>query len=113
MEYYEIKKNKTKLRTDRYKNCDILVDKDTGDTLLATREIESIPVKPTDMYHRVASHEIGRLDIIANNYYKNSLLWWVIAEANEIRNPFEDMRIGAIIRIPTIETLYGNKGILL
>lgn len=113
MEYYKESKNPSKLHTDRYKNCKILTDIDTGEVLLATREIVEIPMRSNDTYHRVKSNEVGRLDIIANNYYRNSLLWWVLAQANDIYNPIDSMYAGMIIRIPPIESLYGNKGILL
>ena len=67
----------------------------------------------TDIYHRIKAHEVNRLDLIAYNYYKNPMLWWVIAQANEIYDPFVPMRVGSLIRIPSIESLYGNQGMML
>lgn len=112
-EFYSIIKNRTKNRADRYRGCDILEDRDTGDILLATREISDIPISSSDIYHRVQSHEVSRLDILAHTYYKNPLLWWIIAQANDIYDPFQYLEPGTILRIPNIETLYGNNGILL
>ena len=112
-EFYKELKNKSKNHSDRYKNCKILEDADTSDVLLSTREIQEIPTNPSDIYHRVKSNEVSRLDILAHQYYKNPLLWWVIAQANGISDPFRLIESGTLVRIPTIETLYGTNGILL
>lgn len=112
-EFYEITKNKSRIRSDRYKNCEILTDKDSGEMLLSTREILDIQARPDDIYHRVQAHEVCRLDTLAHIYYKNPLLWWVIAQANDIYDPMKVYDSGTILRIPNIETLYGNNGILL
>lgn len=112
-EYYKEIRNDSKNTTDRYRNCKILEDIETGNVLLSTREIVDIPVRNNDIYHRVKSHEVSRLDVIAHIYYKNPLLWWVIAQANEIYDPMHVLEPGTLIRVPCIETLYGNNGILL
>lgn len=112
-EFYTESSRIIKDRSNRYKDCKVLTDIDEGITLLSTREIKDIPSSPNDKYHRVKSHESQRLDLIAHTYYKNPLLWWVIAQANEIYDPFTYIEPGTIIRIPSIETLYGNRGILL
>ena len=111
--YYERLRNNSRDVYDRYKNCHLLKDKATGEVLLSTREIVEIPVHPRDTYHRVQSHEVSRLDMLAHQYYNNPLLWWILAQANNIYDPFELLEPGALIRIPNIETLYGHKGILL
>lgn len=112
-EFYTSTKNKSKNSSDRYKECPVLEDIETGDVLLATREQVEIPNHPNDIYHRIKSHEVTRLDILAHEYYKNPLLWWIIAQANDIYDPFISLEPGTILRIPAIESLYGNNGILL
>lgn len=112
-EFYEKSRYITRDRADRYRNCDILKDIDTNESLLSMREDIEIPVRPDDVYHRVQSHEVGRLDMIAHQYYKNPLLWWIIAIANDIYDPITPIDIGTILRIPSIESLYGNGGVLL
>lgn len=112
-EFYQEKDNINASRYDRYRDCRILVDNETGETLLSTRELLDIPSTPLDTYHRVKSNEVGRLDLIAAQYYRNPLLWWIIAEANGISDPLTPITVGSLIRIPTIETLYGNSGVLL
>ena len=112
-EFYEEIENESTTYSDRYKSCTILKDLYTGESLLSTREIYDIPSSSSDIYHELKSNEVCRLDILAHKYYRNPLLWWVIAQANEIYDPFIRLDPGTILRIPTIETLYGNKGILL
>lgn len=112
-EFYSEKRNRSNNSDDRYKDCSILEDKETEITFLSTREPINIPVRSTDIYHRVNSHEVGRLDIIANMYYRNPLLWWVIAQANDIYDPITLIAPGTLLRVPNLETLYGNHGILL
>ena len=113
MSYYNIFKVSDNTRSNRYRNCLLLEDKETGDRLLETRDIIGIPESPKDIFHTVEYHEIGRLDLIAHKYYKNALFWWIIAQANDIYDPFTGMYTGMLLRIPTIETLYGYGGILL
>lgn len=112
-EFYKITKNPSRDYTDRYKGCDVLEDLDSKISFLSSREIHSIPRSSNDTYHRLQSHEVNRLDLLAHQYYKNPLLWWVIAQANDIYDPYAHMEVGTLIRIPAIETLYGNNGILL
>lgn len=112
-EFYNEKRNESKDHHDRYRNCKVLVDKETNDVLLATREIINIPLKSSDTYHRVKVNETSRLDILAHQYYKNPLLWWVIAQANDIYDPMSPVEPGTLLRIPAIESLYGFDGVLL
>lgn len=112
-EFYEEKRNPSRDRYDRYRECKLLEDIDTGELLLSTREISEIPSRSSDTYHRIQSNETTRLDILAHLYYRNPLLWWIIAQANDISDPFEPLEIGTLIRIPSLESLYGNNGILL
>lgn len=112
-EYYTEIRNASTIKSDRYRDSVIYKDIETGELLLATREIKSIPERQNDIYHRVQSNEVSRLDILANKYYRNPLLWWVIAQANDIYDPFILLDPGTLLRIPAIESLYGNQGILL
>lgn len=112
-EFYEETRNNSRDYSDRYKSCKLLKDLETGEILLSTREITEIPESPNDIYHRVQTQEINRLDTLAAMYYRNPLFWWIIAQANDIADPFERVEPGTLLRIPDIETLYGNNGILL
>jgi len=112
-EFYNIKDVVDTDRSNRYRNCKILSDKITNESFLSTREIIDIPISSNDIYHEIKTNESTRLDILANIYYRNPLLWWVIAQANNIYNPILPIRPGTIVRIPALDTLYGYNGVLL
>mgnify|MGYP001125482661 CR=1 FL=1 len=66
---------------------------------------------PSDNLYYVETGMANDLTLIAWKFYKNTLLWWVIAEANDIRDPF-DVPVGTILRIPSIKSLFGRKAFL-
>lgn len=100
----EINKN-----TTRYNKCRKLIknNKIYYETYDKYRIIESTE----DIYYKVDSSNINRLDIIADKFYNNASYWWVIAMANNIINPF-DIKINTILRIPTIISLYLEGSVL-
>ena len=57
---------------------------------------------PTDLIFPVPSGMEGRLDIISLTVYGREDLWWVIAQANDMQNPFFEPSIGDQLRIPTL-----------
>jgi len=66
-----------------------------------------IDVRPSygDVIHRISEHEIGRLDTIAYNYYGDPMLWWVIADRNNMMFPVDEMVIGKELIIPSIQAI--------
>ena len=68
-----------------------------GDVSLETYPPQIIP-SSSDIFHTVLEGET--LQNIAFRYYKDSGLWYAIAEANKILNPFEELKAGTLIRIP-------------
>lgn len=48
----------------------------------------------------VTRAEIGRIDKIADKFYKDVTLWWAIAYYNNIANPITDLVVGQILLIP-------------
>jgi len=59
------------------------------------------PILDSDVYVGVV--RANRLDFIAEKVYGNPDLWWVIAIANNILDPF-DVKQGAVLRIPDFAT---------
>ena len=51
--------------------------------------------------HTVVSSELGCLDILAQYYYNNERLWWVIAAFNNIIDPVREMYVGQKLKIPS------------
>lgn len=112
MSFYKETRRTDKKNYDRYRDCNVLQSED-GTRFLATRDIIDIPISREDIYHTVQANEEYRLDIIAYQYYKNPLLWWVLAQANNIYDTINHPVSGDVIRIPSLYTLYGTRGILL
>jgi hypothetical protein len=82
---------------NRYENGDI---KKLGDgrVVYASRIYPNIPLKDSDVY--VVSQEGDRLDTIANQFYNDSSLWWIIATANNIHDAPLAVVDGTILRVP-------------
>ena len=67
----------------RYRNNKIRKDKDNI-RYYKPRIVPNIPIKDTDIF--VFPLYGDRFDTLAQRYYDNSNLWWIIAKANEIGN---------------------------
>tara|TARA_B100001113_G_scaffold34490_1_gene24504 strand:- start:4878 stop:5156 length:279 start_codon:yes stop_codon:yes gene_type:complete len=61
--------------------------------------IPNIPIKDGDKFIKPTVGD--RLDILAQRYYGDSNLWWVIAKANEISKGQIGLDPEKMIRIPT------------
>lgn len=72
----------------KYKNGDVSLEVDPP----------SIGRSTSDKQHTVLEGET--LQNIAFRYYGDSGLWYIIAEANVILNPFEEVTPGQILIIP-------------
>jgi len=55
-----------------------------------------------DRYIQVTYTMKSRLDLISYVAYGSVWYWWVIAAANNIFDPWTDLRVGDQIRIPTL-----------
>lgn len=111
-EFYKETDRKNVKPFDRYKNCKILTDSTNDEILLSTRDIKEIKLNTDDIYHTVKPNEVCRLDIIAYTYYGNPLLWWVLAQANDIYDPFIEPEVGTVIRVPSLVKMYDHDGVL-
>lgn len=78
--------------------------------VLETHYFNDIPYTDNDIYVKVTSDYVNRLDKVAYDYYNNVSLWWVIAQASNIRNPF-NIPEGTLLRIPPMSTLFRIRGI--
>jgi len=77
------------------KNIKRLAD---GKKVLKTSIPKTIPKKDDDIY--IITQETDRLDLLANEYYGDSRLWWIIATANNINNVNIGLEGGIQLRIP-------------
>jgi len=70
-------------------------------TVIDGRSIPTMRPDPTDGFYTVKAVDNGRLDIISLNVYGTIEYWWVLADVNDIFNPFAPVVLGSVIRIPT------------
>jgi hypothetical protein len=87
-------------KSSRYKNHQVIEVNNVASQ--ETWNPPEIPVTAKDKYHRVSS-EKWRLDKLAYYYYGDQHLWWVIAYANGIVDPFmelDDQTSPQFLRIP-------------
>lgn len=81
----------------RYDNNKIKIDKD-GRRVYTTTYYPPIPLTNSDQYIQT---KVGtRLDNLAQVYYGDSTLWWVIAKANGIKG-FTSLKSNTKLRIPS------------
>ena len=61
-------------------------------------ELPTIPEQDDDIQYQMAGAE--RIDLLANKFYGDPTLWWVIAVANDLELIPTDLEPGTRIRIP-------------
>ena len=89
----------TRLQTD-----DIIVD-ENGNHLYEIRDILTLPASALDREYSV--QEGDTLKDIAFKQYRAEFgehatrLWWILAEFNNIIDPFESLTVGTILKYPS------------
>jgi len=95
----------------RYQDIDIFQNSSfrPGKRYLATVKYPEIPLSVNDIY--VITQQNDRYDLLANQYYNDPTLWWVISIANAntlIQNSLIPP-VGVQLRIPTdIQSILNN-----
>jgi len=83
--------------TSRLRFLDLVVV--DGVTFWDLPELPDFLPQPDDRTHVVEGHD--RLDILADRYYGDVTLGWVIAHANDIALLPIDLQVGSTLRIPS------------
>jgi len=82
----------------RYTDIEILKDKN-GKRFRKTVLYPEIEPTENDIY---ITGQVGdRLDLLANKYYNNPTMWWVIATANNLNDANFFVQEGIQLRIPS------------
>ena len=87
-------------KQSRYASSILYVDGEVE--FLGMRQPIDTSPRDDDQFHEVV--EGDRVDLIAYRYLGSAELWWIICDFNEIVFPLE-LRIGATLRIPSIESV--------
>lgn len=83
----------------RYIYNEILKVKETKQNYLESTIYPKIKANNNDLY--IISEQGDRLDLLANKYYGDTTLWWVIATANNINDATFYVEAGIQLRIPS------------
>lgn len=70
-----------------------------GRRVYGSKRYPNIPKSNDDIY--VITQGGDRLDTLANDYYSDSSLWWIIATANNIHDASFAVPDGTELRIPS------------
>jgi len=57
-------------------------------------------------YYRIMQDDILRPDLISYKAYGTVQYWWLVCFVNEIKNPFVDITVGKLMKIPNILDIY-------
>ena len=81
----------------RYRNALILRDRD-GKRYYKSTIVRGIPLKDSDKF--IFPTDGDRFDTLAQKFYGDSNLWWIIAKANNINDGSIGLKPEKRIRIP-------------
>lgn len=95
----------TETRTSRYRKLKRLIN-NRDEQYVETAEPFKVPKNADDTFHIVSMKDENRLDLISWQYYGNTYMWWVIAEASDIIDPF-DIPKDTVLRIPNKANVIG------
>ena len=84
----------------RYEKTLTYVNEEKNKSVYRTTIYKKVEEKNSDMYFIAQSGD--RLDILAERFYKDASLWWVIARANNLKTM--NVPAGTSLRIPTMPT---------
>jgi hypothetical protein len=85
------------MANSRYENNKIQKLKD-GRRVFRTRLYPDIPKSDKDIY--IVTQTGDRMDALANQFYGDASLWWIIATANNIHDALFAVPDGTTLRIP-------------
>lgn len=55
-----------------------------------------------DLVHTITAADEQRLDLVAQQYYGNVRLWWILAFVNKIMHPWNEVTAGTRLIIPPL-----------
>lgn len=98
--------NPVEIRLDsRYKDTGIAYSSDLSEAFFEMwerpEEIDDF-IESASLY-LVRNVDVGRLDLLAYEFYGNVRLWWIIATVNNLVDPIGDMYPGQKLYIPAYD----------
>ena len=66
------------------------------------------PKDPSDIVYYIENKYQGRLDLIADIFYGDARYWWIIAQFNDILDPYSEATPGRMLVLPTKSRLFSS-----
>lgn len=88
----------------RYNTTEITNDANTGKRRKSTTILPVVPGGITDV--QILTTSMERLDKLANTFYGDASLWWVIAVANSLGKGTIIVPPNTLLRIPSTDQLF-------
>lgn len=85
-----------------------LYQDDFGEQLFESYIPPFISVQPDDIYAEVKSNDPDALRLLAHRIYGNFRFWRIIAAANDIIDPIQDIEIGMVLRCPAPARIFSG-----
>ena len=90
----------------RYNNVNVGIKQNKGAVYLSN----VLPhLNPVDSDIMIITSAEDRLDLLANQFYNDSRLWWIIAQANNLNGVNIGVEAGIQLRIPKDKFLIINN----
>lgn len=90
------------LRTSRYTQGGLT---EVGPIGLEWWDKYNFPSDTSDLQVIVEERYKNRIDKIAEDFYQEPRLWWVIAQYNNILDPYSELTVGRVLYLPTMDRL--------
>lgn len=78
---------------------------ETADGYIEWWERSTFRRSDTDIQYTVENFYVGRLDLISAVFYGEPRWWWLIAQYNNILDPFSEITAGSVLMIPSKDRL--------
>ena len=95
----------SRMKFDKYSNIN-------GIELWEHMDYPELEEAPEGFYSVKGTHML-RHDLVSNEVYDDTVLWWALALKNGYRYIFDDMKPGHILQIPTMSEISGEARIKL
>ena len=88
----------------RYTNGNTFINRSNKEFLVLRKNLKLEPGS-SDIFIKITQQFIDRPDLIAQTAYNDIALWWAIYEFNNISDPYFDLKLEQILRIPDKDRL--------
>lgn len=75
------------------------------DQALGWWEKREVAPDPSDLVYALEERYVSRPDLLALAFYGDTCLWWIIPQYNAILDPEDELVLGKLLLIPSLEKI--------